>query len=130
MLSAWNRFLNNIHSDGQETSNQVRQIWSTLFAKLIQWKSRQVQNLGNKVLSEAASFDGREDFPTLINFEFRDLLANTRQYSDRFEGFLADIQRTIEGVIQTLLNCDRAVENNFEIEIANELRRAQVCVSL
>lgn len=86
--------------------------------------------MGNKVLSEADSFDGRETFPALINREFRDLFTNTRQYTDRYDIFLGNIQREIENVIRILSNCDRAVEVDFEIEIANELRRLQICANL
>lgn len=110
MLNAWNRFLNEIHETGQVTANQVA-------------------NLGTKTLSETVVFDGRDSLPAAINREFRIILGAALPYRDRIEGFLQDISRTIDEVIQLLEACDRDLEDDFEGEITSDLARAANCVA-
>lgn len=110
MLNAWNRFLNDIHETGQVTANQVA-------------------NLGAKTLSETEIFDGRDSLPANINREFRIILGAALPYRDRIEGFLQDISRTIDGVIEALEDCDRTLEEEFAAAIADDLARAANCVA-
>lgn len=111
MLNGWNRFLNEIHSTGQVTANQV-------------------QNLGIKVLAETEIFDDRESFPRLINREFRDLLAQARPYRDRFDGFLNSISLTVTGVIEFFVDCDREIAEDLTVEIREDLALANNCVAV
>lgn len=109
MLNAWDRFLLNIHVTGQATANQV-------------------QNLGNKVLAETEVFESYDNFSFLINRELRELLSTALPYRERFDGFLADISRTQDEVIEALSNCDRALEEDFAAEISFDLTLAENCL--
>lgn len=111
MLSAWNRFLNEIHETGQVTANQVA-------------------NLGTKTLSETEIFDGRNSLPALINREFRNILGAALPYRDRIEGFLQDISSGIDNTISILEQCDRQLEDDFAAEIADDLARAAICAAV
>lgn len=108
MLTAWNRFLLDIHATGQLSANQV-------------------QNIGNKILSETDIFDGRENYLRNINREYRMLLGLVLPYRSRFDGFLADISRTATEVIGLLADCDRELEEDFALETENDLTRARNC---
>lgn len=108
MLTGWNGFLNNIHETGQLTGNQV-------------------QNLGAKVLTDTDIFEGRNNYPQLINREFRQLLGRALPYRERFDGFLDDISRSATDVIRILADCDRALEVDFTNVIEEDLIRARNC---
>lgn len=90
----------------------------------------QVQNLGMKVLSETAIFDGRNSLPMLINAELRDLLRRALPYRDRFDDFLANISRDILDTIRELISCDEVLEEEFNREVELDTQRARNCVGL
>lgn len=102
--------MNDIHSTGHLTSNQV-------------------QNLGVAVLSETRIFDGRDSFPTLINRRFRILLSQTQPYQQRYLNFLDDVAANSEDAIQRLTQCDRYLMEDFEYEAREDLSRARNCIS-
>ncbi|CRK96220.1 CLUMA_CG009647, isoform A [Clunio marinus] len=111
LLRGWNEFLNNLHAIGQVAGNQV-------------------QNLGVKVLSETEIFDGRNQFPVMINRELRILLKVFLSYRDLFDGFLDEISEDYLNTIRDLIECDQVLEREFEAEIEVELNRAQNCAAL
>lgn len=103
--------MNDLHATGQVTGNQV-------------------QNSGLKVLSETEIFDGRDDFPLLINREFRLLLARALPYRTRFEGFLQEISADVLDTIRDLISCDEVLEEDFANEVAQDMARGRACVGL
>lgn len=109
-FNAWNRFLNEIHSTGHLTSNQV-------------------QNSGVAVLSETLIFDESISLPASINRRFRILLSQTQPYQQRYLSFLEDVAANSEDAIQRLTQCDRYLSEDFEYEAREDLARAQNCVS-
>jgi hypothetical protein len=90
----------------------------------------QVQNLGVKVLSETAIFDGRNSLPMLVNAELRDLLKRFLPYRARFDDFLNNLSRDIVDTIRELIACDEVLEEEFAREVEVDTQRARNCVGL
>lgn len=111
LLRSWNEFLDGLHATGQVTANQV-------------------QNLGIKVLSETAIFDGTNSFGALINREFRLLLKSWLSYRERFDGFLDEVSGDFLDTIRTLISCDEDLETEFKQEIDRDLARGRGCVGV
>lgn len=108
MLNGWDGFLLNVHVTGQVSANQVA-------------------NLGLMVLSDTDVFESMEQYQFLINTQFRYLLRRIRPYRDTFDGFLEAISNTQEEVIRILADCDRALEEDLETEINEDLSLARNC---
>lgn len=111
LITDWNKELNEIHITGQSTGNQV-------------------QNLGLKVLSETQIFDGRNSLPSSINLELRELLGRALPYRTQFNDFTRNIYDNQLNTILGLVNCDKAVEADFESAIQLDLVRARRCAAL
>jgi hypothetical protein len=90
----------------------------------------QVQNLGMKVLSETAIFDGRNSFPALINRELRELLRRALPYRLRFDDFVDNISQDVRETIRELIACDETLEEEFAREVDADMQRARNCVGL
>lgn len=101
--------MNNIHSTGHLTSNQV-------------------QNLGVSVLSEVDAFDGRWEIPNMINREFREILKATLPYLNLYSNFLNDVAAGGEEGIIRVTECDRELIESFTLEAARDLRSANNCI--
>jgi hypothetical protein len=88
----------------------------------------QVQNLGLKVLSETAIFDGRNSLPQLVNNELRDLLRRALPYRRRFDDFVERISTNVRETIRELIACDETLEEEFAREVDLDVARARNCV--
>lgn len=108
--SSWDAHLNNIHTTGYLTANQV-------------------QNLGVSVLTDTVPIDQPWNVPFLINREFRDHLKLTLPYIDLYNDFLTAIAIGGEEAIEILVQCDQNVIDDVIAEAAEDLTRARNCVS-
>lgn len=81
-------------------------------------------------MSETEIFDGRDDFPALINREFRLLLSLALPYRTRFEGFLNEISADVLDTIRSLISCDEVLEEDFAREVELDMARGRACVGL
>jgi hypothetical protein len=111
LLSEKDDVINALHALGMETANQV-------------------QNLGVKVLSETAIFDGRNSFPELINRELRELLKRALPYRNRFDDFVSSISQEVLETIRELISCDEILEEDFAREVELDITRARNCVGI
>jgi hypothetical protein len=109
LLREWNEEINNLHTIGMLTGNQV-------------------QNLGMKVLAETAIFDGRNSLPQLVNNELRDLLRRALPYRLRFDTFVQRISTTVLETIRELIACDETLEEDFAREVELDVARARSCI--
>jgi hypothetical protein len=109
LFREWNEEINDLHSLGMVTGNQV-------------------QNLGLKVLSETAIFDGRNSLPQLVNNELRDLLRRALPYRRRFDAFVQRISTNVRETIRELIACDETLEEEFAREVETDTARARNCV--
>jgi len=111
LLFTWNEFINDLHTTGQFTGNQV-------------------QNLGVKTLSDTEEFTGRNDFSEDINREFRIVLQHFLAYRDRFDGFLDEISLDVLDTIRILVECDEVLEADFEVQAQGDLAQGVICEGL
>jgi hypothetical protein len=108
VFNGWDGFLNNIHSTGHLTSNQV-------------------QNQGMAVLADIDSYVSQWEIPGMINRQFRILLAETLPYFTRFSEFLRVINEQGEEGVNTISQCDREAVEDFAVEAEQDLERARSC---
>lgn len=84
--------------------------------------------MGLKTLSETDVFDGRENLPSMVNREFRELLKHFLSYRERFDGFLDEVSTDVLDTIRDLISCDVVLEDEFEREVNYDLARGRACV--
>lgn len=103
--------MNDIHSTGHLTSNQV-------------------QNLGVAELSETSDFTNSNwDVSRQINRRFRIILGATLPYLNRYQEFLDAVAVGSEEAIILLTECDRQTAEDFTFEAEEDLSRARNCIS-
>jgi hypothetical protein len=78
--------------------------------------SNQVQNVGVAVLSETTIFDGRDSFPDMINERFREITFRTLPYEETYRDFFKDIEQNSKDAVDTMIECDKSLLDDFEVE--------------